>query len=351
MGNTVGNKKLVFTTKENISDKSFQLLQFSQSSGEIAFQDIRLFELPPSSEIEADFETLTADELAQKYPYINGDSVKSTNSVRIKSVGKNLFDVKSCEGKTGWQVDPVRVVGTGIEVSGYIPSGVGYASIPYKLKPNTQYTMSFNAINNQGVTPALSVRNSNDKTIGTNITGSGKKQITFMTDSVGSGKFLFYSAVLPVPDAGVYTTIYNDIQLEPGTVSTEYEPYKESIVNVNLPEPLRSVGSVKDEINVSLGKVTWRTGKYYLAEEDITGYNITGNDDVDIILLDNLGTKINAVPFLSSTMGRNTLEGFTQKQTVSFLADIPSDYVGSYYNAGVGAEGQKHLMLTLTVFS
>ena len=92
LGNTVGNKKLVFTTKENISiNKLFQLFQRSQSSGEIAFQDIRLFELPAGSEIENDFNTLSADELAQKYPYISGGSAKSTVVcyMRLKSVSED----------------------------------------------------------------------------------------------------------------------------------------------------------------------------------------------------------------------------------------------------------------------
>jgi len=46
-----------------------------------------MFELPAGSEIESDFESLTADELAVKYPYIRGDSAKSTQATcRLKAV-------------------------------------------------------------------------------------------------------------------------------------------------------------------------------------------------------------------------------------------------------------------------
>jgi hypothetical protein len=295
---------------------------FGWASGEIA-----LYEL---STEEA---TLEASVLGQKYHYVSG--TKSTNSVRVKSVGKNLFDVKSCEGKTGWQVDPVRVIGTGIEVSGYIPSGVGYAYIPYKLKPNTQYTISYNAINNQGATPALGIRNSNNEQISA-INGSGKKQKTFMTDSVGSGSFLFYSAALPVPDAGVYTTIYNDIQLEPGTVATEYEPYKESIVNVNLPEPLRSVpNGVKDEIRVSGGKAEYiqRTRKYVLQESDI----VTVGDVTTTISIAVIRDFTDSVAYLDLSISPVRLGNMPQIENMS--SNYTEANIGAFFTASSGRIG------------
>jgi len=74
---SVGNSKLIFTTKTSISYNS---LKFSVPSAEtightIKLKDIRIYELPTGSQIEADFTNLTADELAIKYPF-DGLNVK-----------------------------------------------------------------------------------------------------------------------------------------------------------------------------------------------------------------------------------------------------------------------------------
>lgn len=89
LSSNLGNNTKTFITHEVIDLNRFGIETTSTTVGSIKIKDFRLFELPTGSEIEADFETLTADELAQKYPYINGDSVKSTNSVRIRNVNED----------------------------------------------------------------------------------------------------------------------------------------------------------------------------------------------------------------------------------------------------------------------
>lgn len=85
-----GNKKVIFTTQQTLSLNRFEFyLPIETAGNKIKIKDIRVFELPAGSEIESDFTNLTANQLAQKYPYINGDSVKSTNSVRIRSVNED----------------------------------------------------------------------------------------------------------------------------------------------------------------------------------------------------------------------------------------------------------------------
>ena len=91
LSRTVGNRSKTFITASTIIS-NYLLLQASGASGagkSITIRDVRVFELPAGSEIESDFTNLTADQLAQKYPYIKGDSVKSTNSVRIRSVNED----------------------------------------------------------------------------------------------------------------------------------------------------------------------------------------------------------------------------------------------------------------------
>lgn len=65
----VGNKKHVFTTG-TITNNSVQFTLNPQAVGNTAkISDIRIYELPTGSQIESDFNTLTADQLNTKYPF------------------------------------------------------------------------------------------------------------------------------------------------------------------------------------------------------------------------------------------------------------------------------------------
>src|SRR5690606_9978384 len=80
--NGVGNQKAILTTKDSFTTNRIDLKLIGQ--GYALIKDIRIFELPAGSEIENDFETMTADELAIKYPFVRG--TKSTiGSARISS--------------------------------------------------------------------------------------------------------------------------------------------------------------------------------------------------------------------------------------------------------------------------
>lgn len=84
----VGNNKSVFTTPATISYNRL-FLEFSSAvtSGEIISNSYRLYELPVGSQIETDAQTLTADELAIKYPYIQGGEYRGVKAaVRYRSV-------------------------------------------------------------------------------------------------------------------------------------------------------------------------------------------------------------------------------------------------------------------------
>jgi len=68
---TIGNNKFVITTLTSFSYNQVQLgITNTDSIGnKIKLKDIRLFELPTSSQIETDFTSLTADQLNTKYPF------------------------------------------------------------------------------------------------------------------------------------------------------------------------------------------------------------------------------------------------------------------------------------------
>ena len=68
---TTGNIKEIFTSQATISENNFSFMPWSAlEEGElIKIKDIRVFELPVGSQIESDFENLTADQLNEKYPF------------------------------------------------------------------------------------------------------------------------------------------------------------------------------------------------------------------------------------------------------------------------------------------
>jgi hypothetical protein len=68
---TIGNNKTTITTQGTITTNSLKLSvsQANTSGKKIKIKDIRIFELPTGSVIEADFTNLTADQLAAKYTF------------------------------------------------------------------------------------------------------------------------------------------------------------------------------------------------------------------------------------------------------------------------------------------
>jgi hypothetical protein len=66
-----GHQSHIITTKSVIDSNRFmiELGEGTTSNNTIKIENIRLFELPTGSEIEADFANLTADQLNAKYPF------------------------------------------------------------------------------------------------------------------------------------------------------------------------------------------------------------------------------------------------------------------------------------------
>ena len=96
---SIGNKKIIKTSLSTITNNKIAWRSLNTNIF-VQMKDIRAFELPVGSEIETDFNTMTADQLAIKYPYIKGDSTKSTiSATRLKSVGKNLLNLHNAKNK------------------------------------------------------------------------------------------------------------------------------------------------------------------------------------------------------------------------------------------------------------
>ncbi len=213
-------------------------------------------------------DNLTLEDCNERfYHYING--TKSTLPVRIKSVGKNLFDVSQNEpvGLVDYLARNERVYILADDASDGLR-----ITIP-RVKRNTNYTIS-GTINNIASTNRIRVEDENRNFL-SQFTGA---DITF---SSGDNDFIFLNFTNSV-SATNFEAEYLNIQLEEGTISTVYEEYEESDSYVNLPdsEELRSLpNGVKDEVND--GKFYKRTNKYVLQSGDIINL-YTGDPDVDL---------------------------------------------------------------------
>jgi hypothetical protein len=301
---STGNAKQVITTQSSITTNSFILTNsVAGTSGEqIKIKDIRIFELPAGSEIEADFETLTADELAQKYPYINGDSVKSTVSAsRLKSVGKNLFN------KSLYQT----VAQDGrkcIKTTFHTGSSIAVRIQGVQWKPNTVYSFRFQC-RHESINSSVGFRVF--YTDGTNgpVYGSIGATFTEITGNSAAGKTIKYVSIGSHENAVAYFDI-DTIQIEEGNTSTTYEPYKESIAYINGAGELRSLpNGVKDEVNVISGKVTRRIKKYVLQANDIDSVsNYAPNYTINI----GLDALQGIIPQTPETMGNVSIAGMTE---------------------------------------
>lgn len=95
----VGNNKLIVTSYANLGKNTYIQMSPGSPGETVKLKDIRVYELPAGSQIETDFNTLTADQLAVKYPFYSG----------IQSVGgyagfqaTNLIPNSNFVDSTGW---------------------------------------------------------------------------------------------------------------------------------------------------------------------------------------------------------------------------------------------------------
>ena len=226
IGNRVtGNIKTTITVGEIITMNRFTLGANGSGTGELKLKDVRIFELPAGSQIESDFTNLTADQLATRYPYIDG--IKSVTAPRVKSVGKNLIKYNNSLPYTAGGIT------FGYDNGIYSVSGTATA-YPYK---------------SICVIPANSLNEGNYRFSKTLISGTSLAGIRVMDRTVTPAIVLASKAdvaeltigrrhnTLQIEIATSMSVTYDEsfkLQLEKNIVATTYEPYKESFL---YPEP------------------------------------------------------------------------------------------------------------------
>lgn len=245
-GGTVNVDGVDTAVPAKITGKTSTVLTWT--SGKIA-----LYEL---STTEA---ALDAAALGQKYHYVN--STKSTNSVRVKSVGRNLCETANLDMSGAFDSFSEYVsVAIQKDRSFYVKADVsrhedGTIQI-YGYNSKKDQIWQSNFTTSKFTTPNNISWNVTDSAI---ITGSLKnedtKYIRFRQRTKSTASYTINNIVIA----------YEDIP---------YEPYKESVAHINLPEPLRSLpNGTKDEISVSDGKLIKKIGsKVNVASGTVINY-------------------------------------------------------------------------------
>ncbi|GEM_PF-1846656 len=319
IGQTVGNQKTVITSQA--IPTAFKFFTAPDTLGnKIKVNLARIYELPPGSEIETDANTMTADQLAQKYPYIQGDGTKSTiSAIRNKSVGKNLWDEKVANWILG------KGLGSdGIEVSG---STLAYSPIYIKIKPNTQYMIStISTINTHRVVfyDANKLFISRLENANTFFTTPSNAYYIRYTNYTATG------ALIPV-----------NMQIEQGTVATPYEPYTESTQyftakdsNGNIVE-LRSLpNGTKDEIRVGETKLIKR-----VSNEVVLNGNKNWSAPYDLGTVYRIGLPANQIGDNIKDTGGS--RAFINKQELLAY----NFYAGNYEHHYIGGAGTLYVYL------
>lgn len=102
-------------------------------------------------------------------------------------------------------------------------------------------------------------------------------------------------------------TLDNDIQLERGTVTTSYEPYKSNILTVNEEVELRGIGDVKDTLDLTTGELTQSIGEIVLDGVSTHLYDsqVGGNEALTYRVMTDMFVKDGAPQCLVDTFPSN----------------------------------------------
>ncbi|ANW97728.1 hypothetical protein CSTERTH_01115 [Thermoclostridium stercorarium subsp. thermolacticum DSM 2910] len=323
---TIGNFKFIATTREDLSSANFWQADIPSGSGKIAFGDIRVFELPSGSEIESDFTNLTADQLAIKYPYIKGDSVKSVPaSLKVKTVAKNLFDGKKIKyygnglGYVKFNEDEQK-----IEILRLDDGAHEGFTFDFEAQIGQIYTLSFNVISNPtSLSIAVIDPDSNVNLYSTGyFSDIGSKTLTF----VATKRKLTIKSYNGTSNNS--PAIIQYLQLQAGSVVTGYKEYKETVQYISAKDSqgnlieLRSLpNGVKDAINTQKNKLIKRVSNEVILHGNLE-WALQSIEDKRVVVMLNVpssGLFPNAITWNSDVTKNSTIFGYNSQDVFSSL--------------------------------
>lgn len=191
---------------------------------------------------------LEGDYTGEDIEYFEGiQSVgQSDNNIEIKSSSKNLYPYGD-------------IVSTWSNASS--KSLIGWI----KVKPNTTYTASRKE-NSDGLVHFIEYRNKDKIFTEHNVCFTKKDGQEIMLGGVNGDSITFTTGskinyLYVTASSGATNThevLHSEIMLEEGNVKTEYEPYKEDILNITLKEPLKAIPNGKKD------RIVKTNGRYYI---------------------------------------------------------------------------------------
>lgn len=178
------------------------------------------------------------------------EGTQSVNgNVRVKSVGKNLFDWEKANNPNDWNIDNISEKLTSKD--GYL---VGKSRTTY-FKPinvirNTDYTLSAlvfikDSLGGANMYDTLRIVDEDANEL-SSVSANNNPAVRSSAFNTGDNDIVYVR--VQVVNASNMEAWFKDIQLEPGSTPTPYEPYTESTHYLNASK-LRSLpNGVKDEI-------------------------------------------------------------------------------------------------------
>lgn len=187
-------------------------------------------------------------------------NVGNDGTVEIKQTGKNIFDINATYISDSASID---INENDIIVTSY-STGLARVQFPIDYKLNTKYTLSFDATIleglNIGLIPNVRIRKNNSSLAITELIMTEDKThyeaIIPPLEEEGYELWLYLKTDASI--SGIMTVKFENIQIEKGTVATEYKPYiKEEICTIVLDEPLRSLpNGTKDMLKIENDKLS-----------------------------------------------------------------------------------------------
>lgn len=211
-------------------------------------------------------------------PYFEG--MQSVKMPVLTITGKNLFNMKNCYASPyGYNQNKGKLEQINDNEYKVIPnqSGTDYGiSIGQNvnLKANIEYSVTFEyGDTNESQFNYFSVHYVDGRT-GT-IMERGETGILnkFTFTPTKDINYVWFTNVWNSTE----TVVVKNIQIEQGSTSTTYEPYKSNILTTNEVVELRDIGDVRDELNLLTGELTQRVGEIVLDGSEMWVQNTAWN--------------------------------------------------------------------------
>lgn len=197
----------------------------------------------------------------------------SSEGAGLRTVGKNLFDGRYIDTTYS---SGIAIIKNNTEIkfpfkTGNNSRGVGFG---LEVSPNTTYTVS---VTDMMENSTLLVSCFSDKSMANNSTNKiahygsvnetvQRKSLTFTTPSdcyyVVIGNYIHYN--FEQQGGSITFETAPNIQLEESSTVTTYEPYRSSLLSINEDVTLRNVSGLKDELDLTAGKMIKRIGEIVL---------------------------------------------------------------------------------------